>query len=85
VAAEDVTVAPKYMQKMTEQPAFAFSFFRKYKAKTLGETSAVKVAPDRTIDSALLFQCFLVPVISKTKDLSSKEVVSYELSPFPPV
>jgi len=88
VATEDVTVheydsvARKVMQKMIGQPAFTFSFSRKDKVKTLGETSAVKVAPDRTIDSALLFQRFLV--ISKTEDLSLKKVMSYELSPFPP-
>ena len=52
VAAEDVTVheydsvARKVMQKMIGQPAITFSFTRKDKAKTLGETSAVKVAPD---------------------------------------
>ena len=36
----------------------------------------------RTTDSALLFQRFFV--VSKTEDLSLKEVMSYELSPFPP-
>ena len=52
VAAEDVTVheydsvARKVIQKMIGQPAITFSFTRKDKAKTLGETSAVKVAPD---------------------------------------
>jgi len=52
VAAEDVTVheynsvARKVMQEMIGQPAFTFSFSRKDKAKTLGETSAVKVTPD---------------------------------------
>jgi len=69
------SVADKIIQKMIGQPVFTFSFSRKDKAKSLGETSTVKVAPDRTIDSALLFQRFLV--VSKTEELS------YELSPFP--
>jgi len=61
VAAENVSVhksdsvAQKVVQKMIGQPAFTFSFSRKDKAETLGETSAVKVAPHRTIDSAFLF------------------------------
>jgi len=40
------SVARKVMWKMIGQPAFTFSFIRKDKAKTLGETSVVKVAPD---------------------------------------
>ena len=36
----------------------------------------------RTIDPALLFQSFLV--VSRSGDLSHEEVLSYELSPFPP-
>ena len=73
VAVQDVneheydSVADKIIQKMIGQPVFTFSFSRKDKAKTLGETSAVKVAPDRTIDSAHLFQRFLV--VSRTEDL----------------
>jgi len=87
VPVQDVNVhkydsfADKIIQKMIGQPVFTFSFSRKDKAKTLGETSAVKVAPDRTVDSALLFQRFLV--VSKIEDLSF-EVMSYELRPFPP-
>jgi len=52
VAAEDVpvleydSVARKVMQKMIGQAAFIFSFSRKDKTKTLGETLAVKVTPD---------------------------------------
>ena len=38
------------------------------KAKTPGETSAVRIAHDQTIDSALLFQRFLV--VSKTGKLA---------------
>ena len=67
---------------MIGQPVFTFSFKRKDKAKTLGDMSAIRVAPDRTIDPALLFQRFLV--VSNTGDISLPEVMSYELSPFPP-
>src|SRR5437870_13821911 len=67
---------------MIGQPVFTVSFSRKDKARTLGETSAVAVAPDRTIDSAILFQRFLV--VAKTGEFSLKEVMSFELSPFPP-
>ena len=70
------------MQKMIGQPAFTFSFSRKDKAITLGQKSSIKVAPDRTIDSALLFQRFLI--VSQTGELSLEEVMHYELSPFPP-
>ena len=41
-----------------------------------------KVAPERTIDPGLLFQRFLV--VSKLEVLSLKDVMKYELSPFPP-
>ena len=44
--------------------------------------SAVKIAPDRTIDPALMFQRFLV--VSRSGDLSLEEVSTYELSPYPP-
>jgi len=40
------------------------------------------LAPDRTIDSGLLFERFLV--VGKTGELSLEEVRSYEFSPFPP-
>jgi len=43
---------------------------------------AVNIAPDRTIDPALLFQRFLV--MSRSRDLSLGEVLSYELNPCPP-
>ena len=70
------------MHKMIGQPAFRCSFSRKDKAITLGQASAVKVAHEKSIDSALLFQRFLV--VSKSGDLSQEEVMNYELSPFPP-
>ncbi len=88
VATEDVNVheaesiGRKFIDKMVGQPAFTFSFKRKDKAKTLGDMSAIKIAPEQTIDPALLFQRFLV--VSKTGELSLQDVMSYELSPFPP-
>ena len=42
----------------------------------------MKIAPDRTIDPALLFQRFLVA--SRSGDPSLEEVLTYELSPYPP-
>jgi hypothetical protein len=50
--------------------------------ETLGDISAVKIAPDRTIDPVLLFQRSFM--VLRSGDLSVKEVLSYELSPFPP-
>jgi len=44
--------------------------------------SAVNIAPDRTTDPAFLFQRFLV--VSRSGDLCLGEVMSYELSSFPP-
>ena len=76
------SVGRNIMHKMIGQPAFTFSFSRKDKAITLGQKSSIKVAPDRTIDSALLFQRFLI--VSQTGELSLEEVMCYELSPFPP-
>ena len=49
------SVADKIIQKMIGQPVFTFSFSRKDKAKTLGETSAVRVAPDRTLIPCFCF------------------------------
>ncbi|KAK4304743.1 hypothetical protein Pmani_023319 [Petrolisthes manimaculis] len=76
------SIGHKIMHKMIGQPAFTFTFRRKDKAITLGQTSAIRVAPDRTIDSALLFQRFLV--VSQTGELALEEVMHYELSPFLP-
>ena len=87
VAASDVnvheyeSVGKKVVEGMVGQPAFTFSFKRKDKTKTFADMSTVKIAPEQSIDSALLFQRFLV--VSKTGDISLQEVISYELSPFP--
>ena len=67
---------------MIGKSAFTYKFNRKDRAKTLGNMSAENIAPDRTTDPALLFQRFLV--VSRSRDLSLGEVLSYELSPFPP-
>ena len=67
---------------MKGQPAFTFSFSRNDKAVTRGQQSINKIAADLTIDSALLFQRFML--VSQTGELSLEEVMRYELSPFPP-
>ena len=76
------SVGHKIMENMIGKFAFTHKFKRKEKAKTLGDTSAVKIAPDRTIDPALLFQRFLV--VSRSENLSLEKVLSYELILFPP-
>ena len=79
---ENESVGCRIIHKMKGQPAFTFSFSRKDKAVNLGQQSTIKIAADRTIDSALLFQRFMV--VSQTGELSLEEVMRYELSPFPP-
>ena len=74
-------IGRKIIENMIGQPAFTYSFKQKDKAVTLGDVSAIKVAPDQSIDPALLFQRFLV--VAKTGDLSLEDVLGYELSPFP--
>ncbi|KAG7165603.1 hypothetical protein Hamer_G013102 [Homarus americanus] len=87
VAKEDVnvheyeTVGNEIIEKMVGKPVFGISFKWKDRAKTLAHESTIKFAQGRTIDPALLFQRFLV--LSKTRDLSLEDVMSYELSPFP--
>ena len=60
---------------------FAYTFTRKYRAKSLGNSVAVKIASDRAFDPALLFQRFLVA--SKSGDPSLAVVLPYELSSHP--
>ncbi|KAH3710425.1 hypothetical protein DPMN_069906 [Dreissena polymorpha] len=60
---------------------FAYKFTRKYRAKSLWNSLAVKIASDSAFDSALLFQRFLV--VSKYGDPSLAVVLSYELSSHP--
>ena len=54
------SVGNKIIEDIIGKSAFTFKFKRKDRAKTLGNISSVKIAPDRTIDPALLFQRFLV-------------------------
>ena len=75
-------VGMNIINKMVGQAAFQYSFKRKDKAKTLGDSSSVPIAPDRTIDPALLFQRFIV--VSQTGVLSMQEVMKHELSTYPP-
>jgi len=76
------SVGNKIIEDMIGKSAFTYKFKRNDRAKTIGNISAMKIARDRTIDPALLFQRFLV--VSRPGDLSLDEVLSYELSPFPP-
>ena len=46
-------VGMNIIDKMVGQPVFKYSFKRKDKAITLGHSSSVQIAADRTIDSAL--------------------------------
>ena len=54
------SVGKKIMANMIGHAVFTVLFKRKEKATTLGEISKVKIAPEQTIDAALLFQRFLV-------------------------
>jgi hypothetical protein len=76
------TVGRDTVSKMESQLIFSYSHKRNTKVKTLASAKAVKVAEDRTIDPALLFQRFLV--VSQSGELSLDEVMKYELSPYPP-
>jgi hypothetical protein len=76
------SVGNKIIKDMIGKSAFTYKFKRKDRAQTLGNISAVKIGPDRTIDPALLFQRFLL--VSRSGDLSLEEVLTYELSPYPP-
>ena len=74
-------VGQSIIKTMVGVPAFTISFNRKDKAITLGETSRVKVAPDRSIDPALLFQRFIV--IPKTEEPSLEDVIGLRTQSFP--
>ena len=76
-------VGNKMIEDIIGKSAFTYKFKRKDKAHTLGNVSSVKIVPDRIIDPALLFQRFLV--VSRSGELSLEEVLSYELSPCPPL
>ena len=89
VANEDIkvheyeAVGNKTIERMIGQPVFSFSINRMEKAKTLRNSTALQVAPHRTIDSiySVLFQRFLL--VFQTGDLSLEDMMSFELSPYP--
>ena len=73
------SVGKDIIVRMIGQPVFSFSFKRKYKANTMGNACAVKLALDMTIDYSLRFPGFLA--VSRTGDLSLEEVMVYESIP----
>ena len=88
VASENVNVH-KYEQKgqeiinkMIGESVFKYSFKRKDKAKTFGDTSSVKINNEQVICSELQFQGFLV--VSQSGDMALNDIMLYELSPYPP-
>ena len=76
------SVGNKILEDRIRKSAFTYKFKQKERAKTLGKISAVKIAPDRTVDPAFLFHRILV--VSKSGDLSLEEGLTYELNPYPP-
>ena len=62
------SVGNKIIGDIIGKSAFTYKFKRKDRAQTLGNISAVKIAPDRITDPALLFQRFRV--VSRLGDLS---------------
>ena len=75
------TIGNDVVGKMDGHSVFTYSHTKSSKVKTLASNRTVTVADDRTIDSALLFQRFLV--VSQTGDLRLEEVMKYELCPYP--
>ena len=88
VANDDVNVhdyeavGKAIVQKMVDQPIFTYSFKRKDKVKTLGESSSVQVNDEQTVSPELLFQRFLV--LSQGGDLTLQDIMDYELCSYPP-
>ena len=50
--------------------SFTYKFKRKDRTQTIGNLSTVQIAPDRTINPAILFQYFLV--VSRSGDFPLK-------------
>ena len=67
---------------MEGQAIFSYTYKWKAKVKTLAASRTIKITEDQTIDSALLFQRFLV--VSQSEELGLDEVLHYELSPHLP-
>jgi len=70
------------IEKMIDQNVYQYSFSRAGIASTMASNSEVKVGDQRSIDPALLFQRFWLT--SNTNDLCAREVLEYELCPYPP-
>ena len=75
------TVGNDTVKQMEGHSIFSYSHKRNSKAKTLASARAIKVGEDRTIDPAILFQRFLL--ISQSGDLHLREIMKYELCPYP--
>jgi len=75
-------VGKAILQKMVNQPIFTYSFKRKDKVKTLGDSSSVQVNVEQIISPELLFQRFLV--LSQAGDLTLQDIMDYELCSYPP-
>ena len=74
------TVGKEIIEKMIGKHVFEITYKWEDQAKTLADEPTIIFAQGQTIDPALLFQSFLV--LSKTRDLSLEDVISYELNPF---
>ena len=70
------------VNKMEGHDVFSYSYKRSMKAITLASSKSIKVSEDRSIDPALLFQRFLA--VSQSGNISLSEVLTHELSPYPP-
>ena len=77
------SVGNKIIEDIIVKSAFTYKFKRKDIAQTLRIISAVKIAPDHTIDPAFSSSVSLW-YVSRSGDLSLEEVFTYELSPYPP-
>ena len=67
---------------MEGQDVFSYSHKRTNAVETLASTKAVTVDKERGIDPAVLFQRYIV--VSQSGDICLEEVMTYELSPYPP-
>ena len=76
------SVGGKILDKMSGKPVFTFSFKRKDKATTLGDTSAIKIHLDQTIDPILLFQRSMIAI--QRGDIDLEHIIRYDLWSFPP-
>ncbi|KAH3862181.1 hypothetical protein DPMN_025147 [Dreissena polymorpha] len=71
-------VGKMIIRDLIGKSVFAYKFTSKYRAKSLWNSLAVKIASNSAFDPALLFQRFLV--VSNYGDPSLAVVLSYELS-----